>query len=859
MRQMETGTTATESAARSRLISVESYAVFLDLTTGSDTARSRTEIQFSCREPGAVTFADLDALRVHEVLLNGMPTPVDPTLAADGRLVLAGLAESNALTVDATVRVSGGGTGLTQFTDPADGNRYVVANCFPTAAPSVFCCFDQPDLRAELTLIVALPAGWTCISNGQVLHRPDDGAAGVWRFSAARSIKPYEFTLCAGPYVTAPQVIRPDGAAPDAPATDRPALTVRSRPTLAASPGLASIAATTGDALRYYEQLLDVPCPCAKLDIVAVPELTTLAMQLPAVMYISEELLQRAADPGDEHVAIVLAHEAAHLWFGCLVEGEWWDDLWLAEAMANYLAYTAATAVLDQPGAWAEFGVTGEASAYEADSMPGAQSVASPVYTAARALTRPAAITYSKGTAVIRQLGALIGADVMHAGLHEYLTRYAWSTASLADVVGCWTRASGRDLTQWADEWLLHPGTNALRPEITVGPDGIITSLAIVQDRPPDLPGPLRTHQLTIGIYEPRGSRLTCSRRIAVTLSEQWTHVPELTGMARPAAVLLNDTGLTFAAVRLDPVSWHALVSCAMDVGEPVAEAVCWNSAWDMVRAAELDAAEFAALVARRITTGRPIIGLEQLLGRALDGADYYAAPAARPAARQQLAAAALVAAERAEPASRDQRILARGYAMCADSAAQLDLLGFWLGSRSLPPGLAVDLELRARILSTLAARGLASAGDLAGYAADDPVAGDIRTATWQAMRPERAAKEVAWAAALATGQPPRHALAHAQGVWVPGQEHLLGEFRQRYFAQALAAVGQHDARTAQRLAGALYPATLADDATLAATDTAVARMDPADPVRAVLTEQRTVLQREITARARFASDSPAG
>jgi aminopeptidase N len=820
---------------------------------GGDTAQSRTEIQFRCREAGAATFADLDALAVHEVVLNG--TRIDPRLAADGRLVLPGLADRNALTVAATVAISGSGGGLTHYTDPADGHRYVLANCFPTMAPTVFCCFDQPDLRAELTLIVTLPAGWICVSNGEVLHCPAVGAAGAWRFSAVASMKPYEFTLCAGPYVAAPHIIVVDGAASGARAPDRPAMTVRCRPTLAASPGLAQITDTVGTALRYYEQLLGVPCPYDKLDIVAVPELPALAMQLPAVMYISEELLQRAADPGDDHVAIVLAHEAAHLWFGCLVEGRWWDDLWLAEAMASYLAYEAAVAVLGQPDAWAEFAMVGQASAYEADSMPGAQSVASPVDTAAHALTRPAAITYSKGTAVIRQLGALIGADAMSAGLHEYLTTYAWSTASLADVVGCWTRAGGFDLMQWADEWLLRAGTNTLRPEITAGPHGVITSLAVAQAQPVDPRGPLRTHQLTIGIYELHGRRLRCSRRISVRLSGPWTHVPELTGIPTPAAVILNDTDLTFAAIRLDPVSWQAVVTWAVDVGDPVAESVCWTSAWDMVRAAEFDAAEFAALVARRITSGRPIIGFEQLIGQALTGADYYAAPAGRSAARQQLAAAALAAAERAQPASRDQRILARGYAMCADSSAQLDLLRFWLRSRSLPPGLKVDLELRARILSTLAARDLASDDDLAAFAADDPVAGDIRTVTWQAMRPERAAKEAAWAAALKPGQSPRRALAHAQGFWVPGQERLLGEFRERYFTQALPAVGQHDARTALRLARALYPATLADDATLAATDAAAATMDAADPVRTVLAEQRTVLQREMTARARARQD----
>src|SRR5215471_10499688 len=104
---MHTGTTADEAAARSRLITVDSYSVYLDLTHGGETAWSRIEIRFQSREDGATTFADLDA--------------------------------ENTLMVDATVSLSNSGGGLTQYTDGADGHRYVLANCFPTAAPTVFC------------------------------------------------------------------------------------------------------------------------------------------------------------------------------------------------------------------------------------------------------------------------------------------------------------------------------------------------------------------------------------------------------------------------------------------------------------------------------------------------------------------------------------------------------------------------------------------------------------------------------------------------------------------------------------------------------------------------------------------------
>ncbi len=847
---MPTATTATEAAARSRLITVESYAVFLDLTTPGDTAHSRTEVVFRCHELGATAFADLDPVVLHTAVLNG--EPLDPAEISDGRLWLTHLAARNFLTVDATVAITSSGQGLTSYTDQVDGQRYVLANCYPTAAPRTFCCFDQPDLRAALNLIVTLPAGWACVANGELLHRPDDAAAGVWRFATVSDLTPFDFTFAAGPYVTCDHV-RVSGETIDPAAGDAAETTVavHCRAVLADSAGLARITGIVAASLRYYEQLLAVACPCRKLDIAFVPELTATAMQMPGVMYVSESLLQRAADPDDDFVPVVLAHEVAHLWFGCLVQNRWWDDLWLAEALASYLSYAAATAVLGQEHAWAEFGMMGQAGAYQADGLPSTQPVSSPVATAADALTRPTAITYSKGTSIIRQLGALVSADSVHAGLHDYLTRHAWATATLADLTESWSAASERDLSAWAAEWLEQPGVNVLRPEIIVDPAGIITSLAIVQRAPATAPdGPLRTHRLSIGSYDVAGGRLARRQRISVTVRGAWTHVPELIGRPRPAAFILNDADLTFAATRFDPVSWHALVTTAMDVSDPLAESVCWTMACDMVQHAELDAAEFSALVSRRITSGGPVAGLDQLLDRATTIADFFTADDDRAGARRQLAAAALATAERDRPGSRRQRLLARGFATAADSPAQLDLLRFWLGARSLPQGLVLDLELRARILATLAARDLVSDDDLAGYAAADPVSGGTVVAGCAARRPRLAAKEAAWAAALTAGQPPRLARAIAEGFWVPGQEQLTTEFRARYFTEALPALREsRDARGAQRLARALYPATLADGATLAATDHALASTQPDDPIRAILLEQRELARRVLAAR----------
>jgi aminopeptidase N len=852
-----TGLTAAQAARRTALLDVQSYQVLIDLTAEPDRAYCATAITFECREPGASCFADLTADRVGWASLNG--TRLDTaTVLSEGRLALPELAASNVLLVDAEVAYSRSGQGMSRFTDPADGATYLLANCFPTSAPAVFCCFDQPDLRAEITLTVRAPAGWECVSNGAVIARPPAGRAGDWRFAAMPAVKPYELTLCAGPYVTLPASGNPG----------RVRIAVRCRPALAGSPGLARIGDIVTRTLAFYQKFLDLPCPYDRLEVIFAPDLGPLAMQLPAVTYVSETMLSRLADASDDHPVMVLAHELAHLWFGCLVEGRWWDDLWLAEAMASYLSYLACTEALGVPAAWAQFAMQGQAAAYRADILPGSQPVASPVNTAADALTRPPAITYSKGTSVIRQLAALLGTGVLRTGLNTYLTTYGWSSATLEDLIGCWSAASGQDLTSWAQQWLREPGVGILRPELTLRPDGAVQSLVVVQEasRPDGGRAPMRTHRLGIGVYGTEDGRLQRRELIDAVVSGGRTEIPGLAGTAAPQAVILNDGDLTFGRIRFDDQSWQALAGAAFDLGDPLAEALCWTAAWDMITAAELRAAEFAGLVVRRISAGGAIPALTELVGFALTAANYYAPPAQRAALLEQLASAALDGTRQAKTDGPTRRALHLGFAACAQSQAQLGVLRSWLGADRAqgPAGQAGgapgepqrdasargDLEVR-QALATLAAHGRVTDEELDAFAAGDPVGGDLLRATCRALRPDPAAKQEAWTAALAEGQSPRVAMAHAQGIWTPGQDDVVAPFRDRFFAETLPALGRLERRTAQRLARLLYPATMADARTLAATQEALGSAGLPDSLRQVLIEQQAILRQVIAARAR--------
>jgi aminopeptidase N len=840
---LQTGCTEAEAKARAALLDVESYAVFLDLTADPGTIRSSSRIRFRCREGGAATFADLRAAVVHRVCCNG--DELDPAVVVSGgRLHLDRLAGQNVLTVDAELGYAPDGLGLTRFTDPADGASYLLGSCFPTSAPRVFCCFDQPDLHAGLTLTVTAPASWECVANGAVTDRPAPGEAGTWQFATVPSMKPYEFALCAGPYVTAAEedYVGTGGAV---------RLSVRYRRTLAGPAAAAGLGRVTGlvrQALSWYERTLGVACPYRKYDVVFAPELGPAAMCLPGVMIVSETMLHRLADPDDDFAVIVLAHEVAHLWFGCLVEGRWWDDLWLAEALATYLSYTAWEEALGTDSPWRAFCMREQEAAYRADMLPSTEPVSSPVPDAASALARPPAITYAKGASVIRQLAALIGGGALRAGLRDYLTRYGGTPTTLGDLVGCWSAASGRDLNLWAEQWLRTPGVNTLRPQLTLAPDGTVRSLAVVQGAPPD-GAVLRGHRIAIGVYDRDGGRLRRRQVTAAELQGSLTMVPELAGIPTPDALVLNDGDLTFARIRFDGRTLRALLACGMDVDDPLTEAVCWNAAWDMTTAAELSVAEFTSLVVRRVRGGSPPAGVAELLEHARAAADYYALPAKRASLRERAAAAALEGARRALPGSRAQRALAAGFAAAAHGDDQLGLLRRWLDGTGLPGGVDAGTELRGQILATLSASGLATDDDLDAFAAADPAGGAAARATCRALRPDPAAKDAAWAAALAGDQSRRMALAHARGIWAPGQERILAPYRDRYFAEVLPALSGREVSVAGRLARLLYPATLADPETIAATDAALDRDVLGGPLRNALLEQRAILLQVLAAR----------
>jgi aminopeptidase N len=447
--------------------------------------------------------------------------------------------------------------------------------------------------------------------------------------------------------------------------------------------------------------------------------------------------------------------------------------------------------------------------------------VSSPVSTAGQGRDKPFGILYVKGASVIRSLAALIGDDALRRGLGDYLNRFAFSSATLDDLVACWCRASGQDLAGWAEQWLRSEGTTTIRL------DGTDT---VVQDVP-------RRQRIGIGLYDRGGDgRLQRRSLLHAELDAERTVVPGLT----PAdAVVLNDQDLSYTRTGFDARSREVLAEAACQVGDPLSEAVCWNGFWLLVTSGEMPATQFADMVCRRLQAdGLPEVGIETLLSRAVEAADAWASPPQRAGLREQLAGAT-------RTATGDTWKLAVGFAASAQADDQLATLEAWLAGKELPDGLAVDAELRARMLFTLAARGLARGEDIDAQPRLDPVTGEVNRATCLAMRPDLAAKEAAWAVSLSSDEPARIAQAYAAGIWVPGQEELMAGYRDRYFTEVLPALAPRTSRAKSRLSRLLFPATLISEATIEAAQAAA----PSDNLlRLALAEQTTIMRRRLAA-----------
>ena len=606
--------TQDQAGQRAALLDVESYVIELDLSDGGGgpevrTFGSTTAVRFRSAQPGAETWIDLVAAKVHRARLNGVELDISDYSEEKG-LRLPGLAADNELVVEADCEYTNTGEGLHRFIDPVDGAVYLYSQFETADAKRMFTCFDQPDLKATYQITVHAPADWKVISNAAA-EVTDTDRGRTHTFGTTKPMSTYLVALVAGPYAEWRDEFPGENGQDPIP------LGLYCRASLAEHLDAERLFRETKQGFAFYHKAFGVPYPFGKYDQCFVPEFNAGAMENAGCVTFLEDFVFRSKVTGYlyERRCETVLHEMAHMWFGDLVTMRWWNDLWLNESFATWASVLAQAGNTRYENAWTTFASVEKSWAYRQDQMPSTHPVAADIPDLQAVEVNFDGITYAKGASVLKQLVAYVGLENFLAGLRVYFERHAWGNATLGDLLRALEEASGRDLSWWGAQWLQTTGLNMLRPKFATDDEGRFTEFAVVQNgaRPGD--GELRTHRLAIGIYDddPATGKLVRAHRVELDVTGERTEVPDLVGVHRGKLVLVNDDDLTYCTMRLDPDSLASLIDRIGDIEDSLPRALCWSTAWEMTREAELKARDFVSLVLGR--DAQSGIGAESEIG----------------------------------------------------------------------------------------------------------------------------------------------------------------------------------------------------------------------------------------------------
>lgn len=323
--------------------------------------------------------------------------------------------------------------------------RIATTQMEPTDARRMFPCFDEPALKAKFKVSAAIPENMVAVSNGAVEFERFDARSGkkIVSFKTTPPFSTYLFALVIGDFKASRtsevagkkiRVFAPSGKEE----LTEFALEVAER------------------LLPYYQKYFGFDYPLEKLDLIAIPDFSAGAMENPGAITFRESalLVDKGASLSTRmNVAGIVAHEMAHLWFGDLVTMKWWNDLWLNEAFATWMATKALEALYPEWRPFDEFSLSRVAT-LEADGLLATRAVEYPVKTPEDAMEMFDEITYEKGGSLLRMLETYLSESVFQAGIQQYMKDFAFGNAGTDDLwqaLSNAARKSGQSGIQNAD------------------------------------------------------------------------------------------------------------------------------------------------------------------------------------------------------------------------------------------------------------------------------------------------------------------------------------------------------------------------------------------------------------------------
>src|SRR5512138_2618407 len=479
---------------------------------------------------------------------------------------------------------AGAGIAATQF-EAADARR-------------VFPCFDEPGFKAPWRLAVEVPKGVAVLSNGPVVREEEAGGRRRVHFAETPPLPTYLVALVAGRVEAHPPV-----------AVRGVEVRTWAQPEKLPLTGFGQDVAV--EVLPRLEDYFGVPYAFGKLDQVGLPEFEAGAMENAGLVTYREVAL--LLDPATaslaqkKRVAEVVTHELAHQWFGNWVTMSWWDDLWLNEAFATWMAFKIVDAWNPAWRVWLEFD-QGKAAAMHLDALRSTHPIRAEIHDVNEAGEAFDLITYEKGGAVLRMIEGYLGEERFREGIRLYMRRHGRGNAVADDLWAALGETSREPVLELANAWIRQPGF----PLVRIARAG--RTLRLEQRRffsdPAAAAPEAASWPVPLVLRFDDGGR---AREQRVLLRGRTAEVT-LEGDGEPAFVFANAGATGFYRVAYDAASLAALAANLPRLA--TAERIALLSdEWALVRAGERDVGAFLDLCAG-FDAEEDYAVLEELVGR---------------------------------------------------------------------------------------------------------------------------------------------------------------------------------------------------------------------------------------------------
>ena len=432
----------------------------------------------------------------------------------------------------------------------------------PARARLAFPCFDQPDIKARYTLTLDVPRAWEAVSNGVETTRTAKADATAIAFGETQPIPTYLFAFAAGRFKI--ETAERGGR--------RFRMLHRETDAQKVTRNRDAIFDLHASALAWLERYADLPYSFGKFDFVLVPSFQFGGMEHPgAIFYNAASLLLDPSATINQQLgrASLIAHETAHMWFGDLVTMRWFNDVWMKEVFANFMAAKIVNPSFPQINHELRFLYAHYPSAYDVDRTSGTNAIRQPLENLNEAGSLYGAIIYQKAPIVMRQLEMIVTPDGLRDGLRDYLKRHKFANASWTDLIALLDERTSEDLAAWSNAWVSEAGRPTVTTEIDAG------EIVFRQNDPVSRPGLKWVQRVEVAIGRSGASTV---EKVALGREPRQTLAAE---NAPPLYVLPTGGGIGYGDFVLDEASRSYLTAHLADVPEPLTRGAALVTLWE--------------------------------------------------------------------------------------------------------------------------------------------------------------------------------------------------------------------------------------------------------------------------------------